>query len=161
MKFPRVPSVQPGRAQMLRDLDFRPKKQQRLWNYKNWRGKEWWSNSETANRRAPQTLSSRLFFPFNSGFECFQVVICPPHFPPSIVTTSEPTHAFVLPALHLKAFQFVIQFSQWKHERTVEVSDLFKVTDEQCVSYVGDPACIHSVLLESFVFILGYICLRG
>lgn len=53
--------------------------------------------------------------------------------------TSEPIHVFVLPALHLKAFQFVIQFSQWKHERTVDVSDLFKVTDEQCVLYVGDP----------------------
>ena len=57
-------------------------------------------------------LAIFFFFPFNFGFECFQVVICPPCFPPSTVTTSELIHAFVLPALHLKAFQFVIQFSQ-------------------------------------------------
>ena len=57
-----MPSVQPRRAQMLRDLDFKPKKQQRLWNYENWRGKEWWSNSEIANRRTPPTLSSHFFF---------------------------------------------------------------------------------------------------
>jgi len=42
----------------------------------------------------------------------------------------------------------------------MEVSDLFKVTDEQCLLYVSDPTYIWTVLLESFLFILGYICLR-